>query len=141
MIATPLLIKLAAFTVAMLPLLVENLRRGTASNRSNAILFVAGLAYAGYLLATGAVQPTLGLFGGWVIVIAIALALAAIGVAPGGVAKTFAALAPWLDPWHFIGIATAGLILSGIVGLLRKKPAGIALPVYLMTCAIWLLAR
>ena len=141
MLATPLLIKLAAFTAAMAPLLIENLRRGTASNRGNAILFVAGLTYAGYQLTTGAVQPTLGLFGGWVIVIAISLALAAIKLAPGGVAKTFAALAPWLDPWHFLGIAAAGLILSGIIGFARKKPAGIALPVYLTTCAIWLLAQ
>lgn len=137
---SPLLIKLAAFTVAMLPLLIENWRNATASNRSNAVLLLGGLAFAGYQLATGQLQASLWLFGGWLLVVAIALGLAALKAIPGGVAKTFAALAPWLSLGQFVAAVAVSMIIAAAFGVMRRKQVAVALPLYLTICAIWLIS-
>jgi hypothetical protein len=136
-----LLVKLAAFTLSMLPLLIENLAFQTASNRSNAILFIAGLAFASYALATGLADPSFGLFGGWLLIITGSIALAFFGLVSGGVAKTFAALAPWVSVGEFVTAFAIGMLAVGLIGHVKgRTTVGIVAPLYLAICGNWIFA-
>jgi hypothetical protein len=134
-------VKLAAFTLSVLPLLIENLRSQTASNRGNAILFIAGLAFAGLEIAIQASEPSLALFGGWLLIITGSIALAFLGLISGGVAKTFAALAPWVSIGEFIAAFAIGMLAAGLIGQIRgRATVGIVAPLYLAICGTWIFA-
>lgn len=125
----------------MLPLLIESLTSQTASNRGNAILFIAGLAFASYALVTGLAGPSLGLFGGWLLIIAGAAVLAFFGLVSGGVAKTLAALAPWVSVGEFVTAFALGMLAAGLIGHIRgRATVGIVAPLYLAICGTWIFA-
>ena len=132
-------VKLAAFTLSILPLLIENLKIQAASNRGNAILFIAGLAFAALELVIQASQPSLALFGGWLLIIAGSVALAVFGLISGGVAKTLAALAPWVTLGEFVIAFAIGMVAVGLFGHLRgRTTVGIVAPLYLAICVTWI---
>jgi hypothetical protein len=136
-----LLVKLAAFTLSMLPLLIENLTSQTASNRGNAILFIAGFAFASYELVTGLAEPSFGLFGGWLLIIFGSVALAFFGLISGGVAKTLAALAPWVSVGEFVTALAIGMLAVGLIGHVKgRTTVGVVAPLYLAICGTWIFA-
>lgn len=136
-LAANLLIKPLAFSVAALPLVIDNLRTGRITNWNNAILLFGGLG----VLALG---PTLGMSefhlpapSLWMLVALIPFAFFALGWIGGGAAKFLIALLPWFSPGEYLFVTIAGLILAGVIGRVRRrKDTQIALPMVVIVLIV-----
>ena len=91
----PLIVKLAGFLLAILPLMIDNLRTGRATNANNLILLIGGLAMLVLDRAMGWSDRSLLASGGWILAgMAVLLVVHRLIAVPSGVAKTLMALLP-----------------------------------------------
>ncbi len=126
-------IKPLAFSIAALPMVVDNLRTGRITNWNNAIIFLVGLG----VLALG---PTLGMpefhlpaLSLWPLVAVVPFVMFALKWIRGGAAKFLIALLPWLSPGEYLCVTIAGFILASLVSLVRRqKEMQIAPPMVLI---------
>jgi hypothetical protein len=137
---TPLYVTLGLFSLGVLPLLVDNLRTGRATNRNNGILAIAGLASTGINHGFGWDQQPLWVTGGWIAFGVIGLfILTAKGILPGGVAKTMMALLPWFTTTDYLLVIGAGLILAILLALaLGRRVVPVTAPLVLSSFGVWL---
>ena len=118
-IAVNPLIKPLAFSIAALPVMVENLRTGMISNWGNAILLLAGLAVL-------TLEPTFGMSGfhlpvplPWSPMKLILLAFFVRMRFGGGAVKFLVALLPWFSTDEYLLVTTARCALASIIGYVR----------------------
>jgi len=135
----PLIIKLAGFLLAILPLLIDNLRTGRATNANNLILLLGGLAMLVLDRAVGWSDRSLLASGGWIIAgMAIVLVVhRMIGVA-SGVAKTLMALLPWFTVEGYLVVVTAGLLITALIGYVTRRDAPVV--PFLTVAGVFILA-
>ena len=118
----PLIVKLAAFLLAILPLLIDNLRTGRATNGNNLILLLGGLAMLVVDRALGWSDRTLLASGGWIIAgMAILFVFHRIADFPSGVAKTLMALLPWFTVDGYLLVVTAGFFATALIGYVTRR--------------------
>jgi len=130
LVTLPLIVKLAGFLLAILPLLIDNLRTGRATNGNNLILLLGGLAMLVLDRAMGWSDQSLLASAGWIIAgmaILFVLHLRIIDF-PGGVAKTLMALLPWFTIESYLTVVSAGLLLAGLVGYATRRDAQVVPP-------------
>jgi len=134
----PLVVKLLVFAIAVLPLLIDNLRTSRATNLNNLILGVAGLVMVGTEHVLGWSQQSLWAIGAWTIFGVIGLAgLGALSGAPGGAIKTLMALLPWFPSLDFFIVVTAGFLLTALIGFTIRRDAPIAPPFVVACIGVW----
>ena len=136
---TPLVVKLLVFAIAILPLLVDNVRTSRVTNRNNLILFVAGAAMIAVDHGMGWSDRSLWTICAWLILGGVGLiVLAATGVCPGGVAKTLMALLPWFTTERYFLVIAAGFILSALFGYATRRETPVVVPLAIACFAVWL---
>ena len=120
----PLIVKLAGFLLAILPLLIDNLRTGRASNGNNLILLLGGLAMLVLDRYMGWSDRSLQTSGIWIIA-GMAIVFVAHGIIgiPSGVAKTLMALLPWFTVEGYLGVVTAGFFATALIGYVMRRDA------------------
>jgi prepilin peptidase CpaA len=131
--AVSLFIKPLAFSIAALPMVVDNLRTGRITNWNNVIIFLVGLG----VLALG---PTLSLSDFhlpapslWTLVALVPFVMFALKWIGGGAAKFLMALLPWFPPGEYLCVTIAGFVLASLVSLVRRqKEMQIAPPIVLI---------
>jgi hypothetical protein len=124
LLTLPLIVKLAGFLVAILPLLIDNLRTGRATNANNLILLLGGLAMLILDRAMGWSDRSLLASGGWIIAgMAILFVVPRIIGIPSGVAKTLMALLPWFTLESYLVVVTAGLLVTALIGYVTRRDA------------------
>lgn len=135
-----LYVTLALFSLGVLPLLIDNLRTGQATNRNNSILAIAGLASTSINHVCGWEQQYLWVTGGWILLGVIGLfILTSKGILPGGVAKTMMALLPWFTTTDYLLVIGAGFILAVLLALaLGRRVVPITAPLVLSSIGVWL---
>ncbi|KRQ97830.1 hypothetical protein [Bradyrhizobium valentinum] len=135
----PLIVKLAGFLLAILPLMIDNLRTGRATNGNNLILLLGGLAMLVLDRAVGWSDRSLLASGGWIIAGGAVLLVVhrMIGV-PSGVAKTLIALLPWFAMGSYLVVVTAGLLITALIGFVTRRDAPVVPP--LMVAGVFILA-
>jgi hypothetical protein len=137
----PLIVKLAGFLLAILPLMIDNLRTGRATNGNNLILLLGGLAMLVLDRATGWSDRSLLASGGWIVAgMAILLVLHQIADFPSGVAKTLMALLPWFSVDGYLLMATAGLLATGLFGYVTRRDAPVPVVPALVVAGVFTLA-
>src|SRR5689334_5871023 len=112
LVTLPLIVKLAGFLLAILPLLI------------------GGLAMLVLDRAMGWSDQSLLASAGWIIAgmaILFVLHLRIIDF-PGGVAKTLMALLPWFAIESYLTVVSAGLLLAGLVGYATRRDAQVVPP-------------
>jgi uncharacterized membrane protein len=132
-IAANLLIKPLAFSIAALPMVVDNLRSGRITNTNNAILLLGGLG----VMALG---PTLGMSefdlpapSLWLLVAVVPFVMFALKWIRGGAAKFLIALLPWFSPGEYLFVVFTGFLAVGVAGkVLRHKDVQIATPMVVL---------
>ncbi|WOH66433.1 hypothetical protein [Bradyrhizobium sp. BWA-3-5] len=120
----PLTVKLAGFVLAILPLMIDNLRTGRATNGNNLILLLGGLATLVLDRAMGWSDRSLMKSGGWIIAgMAILFVVHRMIGVPSGVAKTLMALLPWFTVESYLVVVTAGLLVTALIGYVTRRDA------------------
>ena len=120
----PLTVKLAGFVLAIRPLMIDNLRTGSATNGNNLILLLGGLATLVLDRAMGWSDRSLMTSGGWIIAgMAILLVVHRMIGVPSGVAKTLMALLPWFTVESYLVVVTAGLLVTALIGYVTRRDA------------------
>jgi len=120
----PLIIKLAGFLLAILPLLIDNLRTCRATNGNNLILLLGGLAMLVLDRTMGWSDRSLLASGGWIIGgVAILFVAHQFVDFPSGVAKTLMALLPWFSVDGYLLVVTAGFFLTALIGYATRRAA------------------
>jgi hypothetical protein len=120
----PLIVKIAGFVLAILPLMIDNLRTGQAANRNNLILLLSGISMLVLDRAMGWSDQPLLASGGWIIAgMAILFVVHRIIGIPPGVAKTLMALLPWFTVERYLVVVTAGLLVTALVGFITRRDA------------------
>lgn len=120
----PLTVKLAGFVLAILPLTIDNLRTGRATNGNNLILLLGGLAMLVLDRAMGGSDRSLLASGGWILVgMAVLLVVHKMIGIPSGVAKTLMALLPWFTVESYLVVVTAGLLVTALIGFTIRRDA------------------
>jgi len=120
----PLIIKLAGFLLAILPLLIDNLRTGRATNANNLVLLLGGLAMLVLDRAMGWSDRSLLASVEWIIagVAVVFVVHRMIGV-PGGVAKTLMALLPWFSLEGYLVVVAAGMLITLLMSYVTRRDA------------------
>ncbi len=127
------------FVVAMLPLLIDNLRNGTATNRNNLILALAGIATLAVGHQLNWNQQSLWEAGAWIATGIIVLMLVSImGFMPGGVSKMMMALLPWFTMTNYLLVIAIGSILVVADALVIKRDIPVALPLAIASTCVWI---
>ncbi|WFU16999.1 hypothetical protein [Bradyrhizobium sp. CB3481] len=135
----PLIVKLAGFLLAILPLMIDNLRSGRATNGNNLILLLGGLAMLILDRAMGWSDRSLLASGGWIIAgMAILLVVHRMIGVPSGVAKTLMALLPWFTVANYLVVITAGLLITALTGFVTRRDAPVVPS--LMVAGVFILA-
>ena len=135
----PLVVKLAGFLLAILPLLIDNLRTGRATNGNNFILLLGGVAMLELDRAMGWSDRSLLASGGWILAgMAILLVVHRLIGVPSGVAKTLMALLPWFTVASYFAVVTAGLLITALIGFATRRDAPVVPS--LMTAGVFVLA-
>ena len=120
----PLTVKLAGFVLAIRPLMIDNLRTGSATNGNNLILLLGGLATLVLDRAMGWSDRSLMTSGGWIIAgMAILVVVHRMIGVPSGVAKTLMALLPWFTVESYLVVVTAGLLVTALIGYVTRRDA------------------
>jgi hypothetical protein len=120
----PLIVKLAGFLLAILPLLIDNLRTCRATNGNNLILLAGGLAMLVLDRAMGWSDRSLLASGGWIIAgMAVLFVLHQITDFPSGVAKTLMALLPWFTVDSYLLVVMAGFFATAAIGYVMRREA------------------
>jgi len=118
----PLIVKLAVFLLAILLLLIDNLRTGRATNGNNLILLLGGLAMLVLDRAMGWSDRSWLESGSWIIAgMAVLLVLHQVVDFPSGVAKTLMALLPWFSVDGYLLVVSAGLLATGLFGYVTRR--------------------
>lgn len=134
----PLLVKLLMFAVAVLPLLIDNLRTMHATNLNNFILAAAGLIMVGIEHSLGWSHQSLSAIGGWVVLGVIGLVvLAFVSQLPGGAAKTLMALLLWFPAPDFIIVLWVGSLLTALIGFTTRRDTAIVPPFVIACIGVW----
>jgi hypothetical protein len=124
LVTLPLIVKLAGFLLAILPLMIDNLRTGRATNGNNLILLLGGLAMLVLDRAVGWSDRSLLASGGWIIAgMAILFVVHRMIGVPSGVAKTLMALLPWFTVEGYLVVVTAGLLITALIGFVTRRDA------------------
>lgn len=135
----PLLIQLAAFMVAILPLLIGNLRSLKVGNTENLLLFSLGLAFTMMASEQGWSDRSATAIMVWVVGGTCCLLVAAVlGLIPGGIAKTLGALVPWFPPMQYLTVWLLGAGLMVGLALARRRSVGIVAPLVLSGIVVML---
>jgi hypothetical protein len=135
----PLIVKLAGFLLAVLPLMIDNLRTGRATNGNNLILLLGGLAMLALDRAMGWSDRSLLASGGWIIAgMAVLLVIHPLIGVPSGVAKTLMALLPWFTVANYLVVITAGLLITALIGFVTRRDAPVVPS--LMVAGVFILA-
>lgn len=135
----PLIVKLAGFLLAILPLMIDNLRTGRATNANNLILLIGGLAMLVLDRAMGWSDRSLLASGGWILAgMAILLVVHRLIGVPSGVAKTLMALLPWFTVESYLVVVTAGLLVTALIGFATRRDAPVVPS--LMVAGVFVLA-
>jgi hypothetical protein len=135
----PLIVKLAGFLLAILPLMIDNLRTGRATNGNNLILLLGGLAMLVFDRAMGWSDRSLLASGGWIIAgMAVLLVVPRMIGVPSGVAKTLMALLPWFTVESYLVVVTAGLLVTALIGYVTRRDAPVVPP--LVVAGVFILA-
>lgn len=117
------------FVAAMLPLLIDNLRNGTATNGNNFILALGGILSLVIGHLSGWNQQSLWSAGAWIAMGGVTLMLVSIlGLLPGGVAKMMMALLPWFTITNYFTVIAVGFILTIPIVLTNRRSLPMALP-------------
>lgn len=119
---TSIAVTAGLFIISALPLFIDNLRTGAASNRNNLILAVGGLTalVISHVLGWGD-RPLLPL-AVWIAVGAVALIIvAAARILPGGVTKTMMVLLVWFSWMNYLLVISVGFVLAGVVGAIIRR--------------------
>ena len=125
----PLTLKLAAFLLAILPLLIDNIHTGNATNRNNLILLLGGLAMLVLDRVMGWSDRSLLATGGWIIAgTAILFVVHRMVGIPSGVAKTLMALLPWFTTANYLVVITAGFLVTALIGFVTRRDAPVVPP-------------
>ena len=125
----PLVVKLAGFVLAILPLMIDNLRTGRATNGNNFILLLGGVAMLELDRAMGWSDRSLLSSGGWIIAgMAVLFVVPRMVGIPSGVAKTLMALLPWFTVESYLVVVTAGLIVTALIGFVTRRDAPVVPP-------------
>src|SRR5262249_42739388 len=113
LVTLPHIVKLAGFLLAVLPLLIDNLRTGRVTNGNNLIVLFGGLAMLVLDRAMGWSNQSLLASGGWIIAgMVILLVVIQMTGQPFGVAKTLMALLPWFTIESYLIVFSAGLLMA-----------------------------
>ena len=122
-IALPLLAKPIAFALAILPLLLLNIRTGNVKNSYILLVFVAGLVIAAVSRGSDWSLSSVLLiqFLWFVAASAVLFVLSCTGIIPGGVAKTSIALLPWFSILSYLFVVTAGLFAFAFFAYLHRR--------------------
>ena len=135
----PLIVKLTGFLLSILPLTIDNLRTGRATNRNNLILLLGGLAMLVLDRAMGWSDRSLLESGGWIIAgMAVLLVIHRMIGVPSGVAKTLMALLPWFTVANYLVVITAGLLITALIGFVTRRDAPVVPS--LMVAGVFILA-
>jgi hypothetical protein len=135
----PLIVKLAGFLLAILPLMIDNLRTGRATNGNNLILLLGGLAMLVLDRGMGWSDRSLLASGGWIIAgMAVLLVVPRMIGIPSGVAKTLMALLPWFTMANYLVVVAAGLLITALIGFVTRRDAPVVPP--LMVAGAFILA-
>ena len=125
----PLIVKTAGFVLAILPLLIDNLRTCRVTNGNNLILLLGGLAMLVLDRAMGWSDRSLMESGVWIIAgAAVLLVLVPLGGGPFGVAKTLIALLPWFSVDGYLVMVSAGLLVAALIGYAKRRDAQVVPP-------------
>jgi len=135
----PLAVKLFVFDIAVLPLLIDNLRTGEANNRDNLILVAGGIAMIGIEHALGWSDQSLWEIGAWVVFGVIGLfVLAFVAGMPGGVAKTMMALLFWFPSMAFVVMFAIAWFVTALIGYASGSREVPIVPAIVVVCTgIW----
>ena len=124
LVTLPLIVKLAGFLLAILPLMIDNLRTGRATNANNFILMLGGIAMLVLYRTMGWSDRSLLASGGWIIAgMAVLLVVHRMIGIPSGVAKTLMALLPWFTVESYLVVVTAGLLITALIGYVTRREA------------------
>ena len=135
----PLIVKLAGFLLAILPLMIDNLRTGRATNGNNLILLLGGLAMLVLDRAVGWSDRSLLASGGWIIAgMAVLFVVHGLIGVPSGVAKTLIALLPWFTVGSYLAVVAAGLLVTALIGFVTRRDAPVVPS--LMVAGVFVLA-
>lgn len=133
----PVLLQLAAFVVAVLPLLLGNLRSMLVGNRENVLLFSLGLAFTMIASELGWTHRSATGIMAWVLGGGFCLLLGALlGLYRGGIAKTLGALVPWFPPVQYLIVWTLGALLMTGLALAGRRRIGIVAPLAVSGMAV-----
>lgn len=131
--------RIGLFMDAMLPLLIENLRNGTATNKNNLILALAGLVSLGVGHLPGWNQQPFRESIEWIGMGILVLFLVSFLIQiPAGIATTRMAFLPWFTMDGYLVLVAFALTSSGIVGWLTKRDIRIALPLVVVSLGLWI---
>jgi len=119
-----LTLKPAGFLLAILPLMIDNLHTGRATNLNNFILLFGGILMLVLYRTMGWSDRSLLVSGGWIIagIAVLFLVHGMIGI-PSGVAKTLMALLPWFTVESYLVLITAGLLATALIGFITRRDA------------------
>jgi hypothetical protein len=133
-----MLVKMALFTLAIMPALIVNLKTGQAKNRDSAILLVVGVLVAIFGTYFGLDPLKLSTVIGWFALAVLMLAAAAFGGVSGGVAKFMIALLPWFALGDYVSLMiVGGFLTAGIAMLNSGKTAPVVAPMAASGLAVW----
>ncbi|MBR0824909.1 hypothetical protein JQ596_05125 [Bradyrhizobium manausense] len=128
----PLIVKLAGFLLAILPLLIDNLRTRRATNGNNLILLLGGLAMLALDRGTGWSDRSLLASGVWIIAGAAVLLVVVPSIGGSyGVAKTLIALLPWFTMESYFIVVSVGLFAAAAIGYATRRDAPVVAPLTL----------
>jgi hypothetical protein len=119
--------KLIAFTLAILPQLIFNLRTGNVANRYNFLIGAAGMAFIAIERLAGASLTPISTTVFWLCVgTAGLLALFLVAKVPAGVCKTLLALLPWFLFPAYLSVVGLGFLMLFVFGslLVRRGHSG-----------------
>ena len=139
LVTLPLIVKLAGFLLAILPLMIDNLRTGRATNGNNLILLLGGLAMLVLDRAVGWSDRSLLASGGWIVAgMAVLFVVHGMIGVPSGVAKTLIALLPWFTVGSYLVVVAAGLLVTALIGFVTRRDAPVVPS--LMVAGVFVLA-
>lgn len=135
---TALILTVGLFLIAVLPLLIDNLRTGKATNRNNLILALAGIFSIIVNHLTGWNHQSIWAMATWIVLGGFGLAiLSVVGLLPGGVAKTMMALLPWFTVTDYLLMILIGFIVAGVIALVMRRNVPMAWPLAISCIGLW----
>jgi hypothetical protein len=117
------LAKPIAFALAILPLLVLNLRTGQVKNSYILLVFASGLVIAAVSRGSDwSLSPVPLISVPWFVAAsAVLIVLFCTSIIPGGVAKTLIALLPWFSILGYLFVVTAGSFAFAFFAYLHRR--------------------